>query len=70
MLLFIVLSVGVSPFIMMLGKLDQTFELYILFVVTLISVTMNFSVTSQLLRKLSATLMGLTLMSDISSSPE
>ena len=70
MLLFILLSVDVFPFIVMLGKLSQTSELYILFVVTLISVTVNFLVTSQLLRKLSAMLMGLTLMSDISSSPE
>lgn len=38
--------------------------------VILISVTVNFLVTSQLLRKLSATLMGLTLIFDISSSPE
>lgn len=67
---FILLSVDVFPFIMMLGKLGQTSELYVLFVVTLISVTANFLVMSQLLRKLSATLMGLTLMSDISSSPE
>lgn len=55
---------------MMLGKLGQTSELYVLFVVTLISVTVNFLVTSQLLRRLSAIVTGLTLMSDISISPE
>lgn len=37
---------------------------------SLISVTVNLLVTSQLPRKLSDTLMGLSLMSDISSSPE
>lgn len=70
MFLFILLSVDVFPFIIILGKLVQTSELYILVLVTLISVTANFLVTSQLLRKLSDTLMGLTLMSDISSSPD
>lgn len=66
--LFILLSVDVFPFIIILGKLGQTSELYIL--VILISVTVNFLVTSRLLRKLSDALMGLALMSDISSSPE
>lgn len=70
MFLFILLSVDVFPFIIILGKLVQTSELYILVLVILISVTANFLVTSQLLRKLSDTLMGLTLMSDISSSPD
>lgn len=70
MFLFILLSVDVFPFIIILGKLVQTSELYILVLVTLISVTANFLVKSQLLRKLSDTLMGLTLMSDISSSPD
>lgn len=68
MFFFILLSVNAFPFIMMLGKLGQTSELYIL--VTLISVTANLLVTSQLLRKLSDSLTGLSLMSDISSSPE
>lgn len=36
---FILLSAVVFPFITMLGKLGQTSELYILFVVTLISVS-------------------------------
>lgn len=53
---------------MVLGKLGQTPQFYIL--VTLISVTANFLVASQLLRKLSDTLSGLSLMPDISSSPE
>lgn len=70
MFLFILLSVNAFPFTMMLGKLGQTCELQILVLVTLISVTANFLVTSQLLRKLSDPLMGLSLMSDMSSSPE
>lgn len=70
MFLFILLSVNAFPFIMMLGKLGQTSELYILVLVTLISVTANLLVISQLLRKLSDSLTGLYLMSDISSSPE
>ena len=70
MFLFLLLSVDVFPFIMMLVNLGQTSEHFILFVVTLISVTVSFLVTTQLLRKLSAMLVGLTLISDISSSPE
>lgn len=54
----------------MLVNPGQTSEHFILFVVTLISVTVTFLVTSQLLRKLSAMLVDLTLISDISSSPE
>lgn len=67
--LFILLSVSAFPFTMMLGRLGQTSELLHCFW-SLISVTVNLLVTSQLLRKLSDTLMGLSLMSDISSSPE